>query len=72
MPLNPEEMSVLRSLSDPIDQRRRSEFLREAVKRIEEAAPQGGVGAVWRVGAATQREYFDPPDLRQGRVGPRG
>jgi hypothetical protein len=77
MPLSlaPEEMDLLRALSEPIDQRRRTEFMTEAARRIEEASPQSGVGpgVVHRVGRVVQRQYFDPPlDLRQGRVGPRG
>jgi hypothetical protein len=71
MPLSlaPEEMDLLRALSEPIDQRRRTEFMAEAARRIEEASPRGG----HRIGRATQRDYFDPPmDLRQNRVGPRG
>ena len=75
MPLSPEELNILRALSEPIDQRRRTEFLSEATRRIEEASPRDGIGpgAVHRIGRATQRDYFDPPmDLRQNRVGPRG
>jgi hypothetical protein len=77
MPLSlaPEEMDLLRALSEPIDQRRRTEFMAEAARRIEEASPRNGIGpgVVHRIGRATQRDYFDPPmDLRQNRVGPRG
>jgi hypothetical protein len=75
MPLSPEELNILRALSQPIDQRRRTEFLSEATRRIEEASPRDAVGpgVVHRIGRATQRDYFDPPmDLRQNRVGPRG
>jgi hypothetical protein len=72
--LSAEEMALLRSLSEPIDQRRRADFMQEVAGRIEEASPQSGVGMglVHRVGRATQRDYFDPLDLRQGRVRPRG
>ena len=75
MPLSPEEMSVLRSLSEPIDQRRRADFMLEAERRIAEGSSPSmiGPGLVHRVGRATQREFFDPPqDLRQDRIGPRG
>jgi hypothetical protein len=77
MPLSlaTEEMDLLRALSEPIDQRRRTEFMAEAAWRIEEASPRDGVGpgVVHRVGRVVQRAYFDPPvDLRQHRVGPRG
>jgi hypothetical protein len=73
MPLSYEELNVLRSLSEPIDQRRRADFLQEAERRIELAAPQGGAGLAHRIGRAAQREFYDPPaDLRHHRVGPRG
>jgi hypothetical protein len=77
MPLSlpPDEQSILRALSEPIaDRGRRHEFLQEAERRIEEASPPSaiGPGLMHRVGRATQRDYFDPPDLRQSRVGPRG
>lgn len=74
MPLSPEEMSVLRSLSEPIDQRRRADFMLEAERRIAEASSPSaiGPGLVHRVGRAVQRDFFNPPDLRVGRVGPRG
>jgi hypothetical protein len=76
MPLNlaPDEMTLLRSLSEPIERGRRTAFMQEVAKRIEETSPQSGVGIglVHRIGRATQRDYFDPPDLRVGRVGPRG
>jgi hypothetical protein len=76
MPLSlaPEEMDLLRALSEPIDQRRRTEFMAEVTRRIEEASPQSGVGPgfVHRVGRVVQRQLFDPPqDLRSGRIGPR-
>jgi hypothetical protein len=75
MPLSPEELNILRALSEPIDQRRRTEFLSEATRRIETASAESaiGPGLAHRIGRATQRDYFDPPmDLRQNRVGPRG
>jgi hypothetical protein len=74
MPLSlaPEAMEVLRALSEPIDQRRRSDFLQEATRRLE-AAPVVGPGTAHQVGRLVQRDFFDPPqDLRQNRVGPRG
>jgi hypothetical protein len=72
MPLSPEAQNILRALSDPIDQRRRSDFLQEATRRLE-ATPVIGPGTAHQVGRLVQRDFFDPPqDLRQGRVGPRG
>jgi hypothetical protein len=41
--LTADELSILRALSEPLEQSRRPAFLHEAVKRIEEAAPQGGL-----------------------------
>jgi hypothetical protein len=72
MPLTPEEMSVLRSLSEPIDQRRRADFMQEAARRLE-AAPAVGPGTAHQIGRAVQRDFRDPPlDMRRGRIGPRG
>ena len=72
--LTPDEQSILRALSEPIaDRGRRHEFLQEAERRIETAQGAIGPGLVHRIGRATQRDFFDPPDLRVGRVvGPRG
>ena len=69
MQLSPEEMRLLLELSEPLEQSRRPAFLQEATRRIEETAPQGGVGpgVVHRVGRAVQRDFFDPPDLRVGQ-----
>jgi hypothetical protein len=57
MPLSlaPEEMDVLRALSEPIDQRRRTEFMAEATRRIEEASPRGGVGPASCIGSDGRR-----------------
>ena len=72
MPLSPEAQNILRALSEPIDQRRKQDFLQEATKRLE-AAPIVGPGTAHQVGRLVQRDFFDPPqDLRSGRVGPRG
>jgi hypothetical protein len=74
MSLTPEEREILRSLSEPLERDRRPAFLQEAVKRIEETSPNAiGAGLVHRIGRATRRDFYDPPqDLRQGRLGPRG
>ena len=71
MPLTPEETAILRSLSEPVDQRRRGDFIAEATRRLE-AAPDHGPGVAHQVGRVVQRDFRDPPDLRKGRVGPRG
>jgi hypothetical protein len=73
MQLGPEEMRLLLELSEPLEQSRRPAFLQEATRRIEAASSQNvGPGFVHRVGRSVQRDFFDPPDLRVGRVGPRG
>jgi hypothetical protein len=73
MPLSPEEREILQSLSEPLEPRRRHEFLQEAERRIGEASQgETGVGLVHRIARATQRDFYDAPDLRVGRVGPRG
>jgi hypothetical protein len=72
MPLSHEAQNILRALSEPIDQRRRSDFLQEATRRLE-ATPIVGPGTAHQVGRVVQRDFLNPPlDLRQGRVGPRG
>lgn len=71
MPLSPEELRILRDLSTPIDQRRQADFIQDVTRRLE-AAPAAGPGAAHQIGRVVQRDYFDPPDLRQGRIGPRG
>ena len=71
MPLTPDEISILRDLSGPVDQRRRGEFIAEAARRLE-AAPDHGPGRAHQVGRIVQRDFRDVPDLRKGRVGPRG
>jgi hypothetical protein len=72
MPLSLEAHSILRALSEPIDQRRRTEFMAEATRRLE-AASAVGPGTAHQVGRIVQRDFWSPtPDLRQGRLGPRG
>jgi hypothetical protein len=68
--LTPDELNILRALSEPIDQRRRADFMQEVTKRLE-ATPVIGPGTAHQIGRVVQRDFFDPPDLRQGRVGPR-
>ena len=65
--LNDEEMSLLLSLAQPIDQRQRTQFLTEVATELEAASAQTGVGAgpgaLHRIGRVVQRKYFDPPQL---------
>jgi hypothetical protein len=72
--LTAHEQAILRDLSEPVDQRQRHAFLQEAERRIEEAAGQSeiGVGLVHRIARATQKDFYDAPDLRQGRTVTRG
>jgi hypothetical protein len=68
--LNPDEHTILRELSTPIDKGRQPEFV-EAV--LEAAGPHAGPGALHRAARSVLGQFWTaPPDLRQGRVGPRG
>jgi hypothetical protein len=65
--LTNEDLELLRTLAQPIDYRRRTEFLQEVARRLEAAAAIGP-GAVHRIARGAQREFWDPPqDLREGR-----
>lgn len=71
MPLSSEEREILRSLSEPLERDRRTEFIAEATRRLE-AAPVIGPGPAHQVGRIVQRSFRDPPlDMRRGRMGPR-
>jgi hypothetical protein len=62
--LNDEEMSLLLSLAQPIDQRQRTQFLTEFTTAIEQEAARTSVGPslVHRVARTVQRRFFfDPP-----------
>ena len=69
MPLSfsAEEMDLLLSLAQPIDQRQRDQFLREVTVAIEEEAARTGIGpgpgVVHRVARGAQRRFFVPPEL---------
>jgi hypothetical protein len=69
MPLSfsAEEMDLLLSLAQPIDQRQRTQFLTEVTTAIEEEAARTGIGhgpgVVHRVARTVQRRFFDPPEL---------
>ena len=70
--LTPDELTILRGLSEPLDPRRRDDFMAEATRRLE-AAPFVGPGLAHQIGRAVQRDFRNPPpDLRSGRIGPRG
>jgi hypothetical protein len=74
MPLSPEAQNILRALSEPIDGARRPEFLTAVTAKLEAAGPAAlGEGAVHRAARTVLQDFWNPPpDLRQGRVGPRG
>jgi hypothetical protein len=74
LPLSAEEMTMLRTLAAPIDKSRQLEFLGAVEKALEAQSPAAiGEGAVHRAARAVQRDFWSPPpDLRSGRVGPRG
>jgi hypothetical protein len=74
MPLSAEEMTMLRTLAAPIDKSRQPEFLGAVEKALEAQGPAAiGPGALHRTARAVLRDFWSPPpDLRQGRLGPRG
>jgi hypothetical protein len=61
--LNTEEMDLLLSLSAPIDQQRRPQFLQAVVASLETTGPAGavGIGSVHRTARQIQREFWTPP-----------
>ena len=63
--LTDEEMTVLRHLAEPIDQRQRTEFLAAVAAELEAGGQAGaiGEGSVHRVARTVQRRFFDPPAL---------
>jgi hypothetical protein len=75
MPLSlaTEEMDLLLSLAQPIDQRQRDQFLHEVAAELEVKRQAGeiGEGAVHRVARSVQRRFFDPPALGEAAQGPR-
>jgi hypothetical protein len=64
--LSDSETSLLLSLSAPIAQERRPEFLRAVVTELE-AQQAIGEGVVHRVARTVQRAYFSPPHFGEGR-----
>ena len=65
--LNEEEMIVLLSLAEPIEQHRRPQFLQEVAAELEARRQAGeiGEGVVHRVARALQRRFWDPPQFRE-------
>jgi hypothetical protein len=68
------ERAMLNALAAPIDANRRPEFMGAVEKELEAAGPAAvGPGALHRTARTVLRDFWSPPpDLRQGRVGPRG
>jgi hypothetical protein len=68
------ERAMLDALAAPIDKSRQPEFLSAVTTKLEAAGPAAvGPGALHRTARAVLRDFWNPPpDLRQGRVGPRG
>ena len=63
--LTDDEMTVLRSLAEPIEHQRRLQFLQEVAAELEAKRQAGeiGEGAVHRVARTLQRKFFDPPEF---------
>jgi hypothetical protein len=63
--LSDEEITVLRQLAEPLDQKQRGAFLVAVAAELEATGQAGavGIGSVHRVGRVVQRKFFDPPEL---------
>jgi hypothetical protein len=68
------ERAMLDALAAPIDANRRPEFLGAVTTKLEAAGPAAiGEGSLHRAARSVIADFWSaPPDLRQGRVGPRG
>jgi hypothetical protein len=66
--------AMLNALAAPIDANRRPEFIGAVTTKLEAAGPAAvGPGALHRTAREVLGQFWTaPPDLRQGRVGPRG
>jgi hypothetical protein len=64
-----EEKDLLLTLAQPIDQRRRTEFLQAVAAELEASGQAGaiGIGAVHRVAAQVQRRFWEPPELGESK-----
>jgi hypothetical protein len=64
-----EEKNMLLELAQPIDQRRRTQFLTDVAAEIEarKQASEVGIGLVHRVGRTVQRRFFEPPELGESK-----
>jgi hypothetical protein len=68
------ELALLHALAAPIDGARRPEFFTAVATKLAAAGPTAiGPGALHRTARTVLRDFWNPPpDLRQGRLGPRG
>jgi hypothetical protein len=68
------ERAMLNALAAPIDASRRPEFMGAVTTRLEAAgSAAAGPGALHRTAREVLGQFWTaPPDLRQGRLGPRG
>jgi hypothetical protein len=71
--LPPEVSTIIRELSAPLEPSARPAFERTVTEKLE-AMPTAGVGTAHRICRSAQLDYRDnpSPDLRAGRIGPRG
>jgi hypothetical protein len=63
MHLSDEEMTVLRQLAEPIDQKQRSAFLAAVAAELEAAGQVGGPGLIHQTARRIQRQFWTPPSL---------
>jgi hypothetical protein len=70
--LSPDALQTLNDLATPIDDARRPEFMQAVAHELENASAIGP-GSAHRAARSVIKQFWSaPPDLRQGRVGPRG
>jgi hypothetical protein len=69
MPLEPEEMSILSALSEPLAPKARSAYLEECSREIAARPAERGPGLAFRVGREAQSRYRDAAAIA---VGPNG
>jgi hypothetical protein len=67
------ELAMLHALAAPIHASRRPEFMGAVEKELAASPAAIGPATVHRTARTVLRSFWTaPPDLRQGRVGPRG
>jgi hypothetical protein len=72
--LTSDALQMLNDLAAPIDNARRPQFMQAVARELQNASAVGPGSASRAARAVLSRGEFwsAPPDLRQGRVGPRG